>query len=140
MLVYVLAAYLTVLSAAGVALALALGMQLSGSEYMTRLLPSWSTKLRWAVHLAFLFDAEELTRGGAQARGEEPQGGTAAVPWRDSLARWSLAGLFRHLGFDRDGDGGTPRELNHACPTEIFPASVRASFVLSFSLFVGMNV
>ena len=110
-------------------------MQLSGSEYMTRLISSWSTKLRWAVHLAFLFDSEELTRSGAQAGGaeeDEPQATTAAVvPWRDSLARWSLAGLFRHLGFNNNGQvmgvGGehdgqvmegedTTRAHNHVCP------------------------
>ena len=92
-------------------------MQLSGSEYMGRVLTSRSTKLRWAVHLAYLFDSEELTRGGAahgseidgEDRGGETQRAAAAagvIPWRDRLARWSLAGLFRELGFDREGQVG----------------------------------
>ena len=87
-------------SAAGTALALTLGLQLSGSGYMLRVMPNRPATLRWAVHLAFLFDAGELLRSASAGGREGGAGAAAGACWQDPLARWSLAGLIEQLAFD----------------------------------------
>ncbi|GAX82221.1 hypothetical protein CEUSTIGMA_g9649.t1 [Chlamydomonas eustigma] len=87
---------------AGPALLLNLGLHLSSSTYYSNTAPNPASRLKWAVHMAYLFDSNQLLAQGEE--GACPGGGmmTGALghPWRDPWVRWSLAGLVQQICID----------------------------------------
>jgi hypothetical protein len=89
----------------GLALLLNLGLHLSPSTYYSSAAPNPASRLKWAVHLSYLFDSRQLLAGMEEGGGpveDTTMTATEALgqTWCNPLVRWSLAGLVQQLCVD----------------------------------------
>ena len=69
------------------------------------------SKLRWAAHLAFLIDVDELVHAAERPEGAPLPEVSGPPCWREPTIRWSLAGIFHRLGFCPAGDRNEVRPV-----------------------------